>query len=722
MNNPVEGSSGNQPTGIPFNSDAQPKQPPVFVADTFAQLQANPSFPQGYTQQSNGTVAGPGGGLYIPTDSNTDSGETIYFEENSEKNFTFGTNEAGERTRPELYNPGDAANHVKGHAGEKLVEQDLIENGWTVINQHSGNDDQSFSEEARASWGQQGIDTIAYRVEGDEATGDRTVHVLVIETKSTGPDVIRPNEGDEAVDDLDDVEEVGGYDPDELDREIEEENRLIAQNADYWETHDESEMARAEAADKNNDKPRVSDPGGVGDLGITKKTGPQLSNDWVAARIVEHAQASDDPEAANMWPDATVNQRVIKAEVSDVIPGETLDSSSGTINYYNAIDHGGGNVEVDRDPTNLSNGIYDDPFDATNYDLPTAPASGSVDENGNSIEQDEVRNNNSELDRSNPSLSPFSPLSPVSAEFDDPAGGSDRAARIATIDSATGLTGLEIGNSNDAEQSGLASVDPGFDDNESVSTIDSDANFNRLNGNDGDSAVNFNNNGLDTDRRFETTSNASGTLYESDFSTGDSVAEVGFESEHVNASLRGPGYEVGGNASLSIDGGAINASAEANAAVYLAQAEFDANYGPVSASGSAMVGAEASAGTELAFDPMSGDIGAGVDLEAFAGGRAQADVGVAISDNASVNGGGYVSYGVGAEFEADVGLEDGKFSADFDIGATLGVGAGFDVAFEVDVVETAGDVVNTVGDVGGAVSDVGESIGGGIKKLGGLFG
>ncbi len=743
MNYPIEGFNENWPPPSPDVSVSGAAPPPAFAADEFDRMTSEPSLPQGYSLEEDGAVLGPDRGpdqtrgVYIPTESTTEDGRTVYYELNSERNFTFGSDEASGGTGPQLYRPAGGDNNLTGFTGEKLVEQQLADDGWIVISPHDGNSDLSFQQQAAQTQGRQGIDTIAYRVEevvleniddgavgNDEPLTERIVHVLVIETKSTGQDAIRPSDdvllrysaeaASEPTVDQDDAVTDGanadghGYDPEAFDREIMEMEALEQGNAEYWEENGLSEFEREAIAARNTVRPQITDPGGVGDLGRTED-GPQNSDAWIANRIIEHAQTSGDPEVAALWPDSTVMQRVIKAEVADVVPGDSLEQSSGNVSFYDVIDDGEGNIEVIREPVSLNGNNYSDPYDATRADSggsDSDPRRGGPDGTGptnlgvfdleglGAHAQPPVDT----LLRQQPStVSPFEPLDPS---------GDLRPERDT----------LSLGD----DESGVLSAGPDQTDRQRPDLND-------------ERAVTWTNNGVDTDRRFETSANASGVLYEREFSTSDSVVEVGYENEYVSASLRGPGYEVGGNASVTIDGGTINASVEANAAVYLAQAEFEAEYGPLSAGASAMVGAEATAGTEIAFDPMSGDVGVGVELEAFAGARAEAEAGVAISDNATVTGGGYVSYGVGAEFEADVGLEDGKFSADFDIGATLGVGAGFDVSFEVDIVDTAGDVVGAVGDVGGAVADVGSdvggaiadvggSIGGGIKKLGGLFG
>ena len=65
--------------------------------------------------------------------------------------------------------------------------------------------------------------------------------------------------------------------------------------------------------------------------------------------------------------------------------------------------------------------------------------------------------------------------------------------------------------------------------------------------------------------------------------------------------------------------------------------------------------------------------------------------------------------GIGAEFEANVGLQDGKLSANFDVGAALGIGASVEFGVELDV----GKAVDTVKDIGGGIANAAEKVFGG---------
>lgn len=208
----------------------------------------------------------------------------------------------------------------------------------------------------------------------------------------------------------------------------------------------------------------------------------------------------------------------------------------------------------------------------------------------------------------------------------------------------------------------------------------------------------------DSDRgRTNIDANASGILYQAEAERSGTVAEARYEGEHGSAAIRGPGYEVNGEASLTIDDGRINANAEASAEVYLANVEFEASYGPASVNAEAYVGASAEIETSINFDPLNGDIAAQAGGEVFVGGKAEAEATVSISDNADIGVGGGVSYGIGAEFEAKAGFEDGTLDFEFDAGATLGLGVDLSFDVEVDVFETASDIGNGIKDIGGAI-------------------
>ena len=174
-----------------------------------------------------------------------------------------------------------------------------------------------------------------------------------------------------------------------------------------------------------------------------------------------------------------------------------------------------------------------------------------------------------------------------------------------------------------------------------------------------------------------------------------SVAGASFQNEHHQLDANVLGYETGGSATLGIGRDGINGQFSANAEAYLLNAEYEGNYGPVSAEAQVFAGAEASANVEANFNPLNGDANVDVGVDAFAGAKAEVEGGLE-GQYGGASGNAGVTYGIGFEAGVDAGFEDGVVSAEVDLGATLGLG--FDVGFEieVDVKETAKDLVGRI--------------------------
>ena len=190
-------------------------------------------------------------------------------------------------------------------------------------------------------------------------------------------------------------------------------------------------------------------------------------------------------------------------------------------------------------------------------------------------------------------------------------------------------------------------------------------------------------------------------LYEHDFEvlTHDgAVLEGEWGSENNSLEVNAFGYETGASATLGFNSDGFNGELAVNAEVYLLSAEYQGSYGPGYLNAEVFVGAEAEAGVEVNFNPMDGTANLGVGAEAFVGGKAEAEAGIE-GQYGNLGGNAGVTYGLGAEFNADVGLEDWAVSAEFDIGATLGLGV--DLGFEVEF-----DARETVGDLAGGAQDV----------------
>ncbi len=168
---------------------------------------------------------------------------------------------------------------------------------------------------------------------------------------------------------------------------------------------------------------------------------------------------------------------------------------------------------------------------------------------------------------------------------------------------------------------------------------------------------------------------------------------------------------VGAEGSVSVDplNGKLIAqgSAEAKADLVRGSVEghVDSPVGRTSWKGEGNVGAEASVQGQVVVDPLHGDVAAQVGGDAFAGARASAEVTQEVGPAATTVGAEAFA-GVGAEFEANVGLKDGKLAANFDVGAALGIGASVEFGVELDV-SKVDDAVKSVGE---GIKNVGEGI------------
>lgn len=142
----------------------------------------------------------------------------------------------------------------------------------------------------------------------------------------------------------------------------------------------------------------------------------------------------------------------------------------------------------------------------------------------------------------------------------------------------------------------------------------------------------------------------------------------------------------------------LNAGASAEAYLAKAEAEGELKWGDhvgVSGKGEAFVGANAEAEANIGWG------GADVSAGAFAGARAEGEIGAEVAGvGAGVHGEAWA--GAGIEADAQLGMgDDGKFHVGGSFGIGLGVGGklGFDVSVD------PGAVVDTVSDVAGAVGD-----------------
>ncbi|MGB5436664.1 MAG: hypothetical protein WBM98_12300, partial [Maribacter sp.] len=165
----------------------------------------------------------------------------------------------------------------------------------------------------------------------------------------------------------------------------------------------------------------------------------------------------------------------------------------------------------------------------------------------------------------------------------------------------------------------------------------------------------------------------------------------GSENNHLEMDVLG--YETGGSATLGLDENGLNAEVTANAEVYLFNAEYEGSYGPAYTEAQIFVGAEAEVSAGLNFNPMEGDLSASAGGEAFAGGKLEAEGGLR-GDNGTLAGNAGITYGIGGELSGDVGFDDWTLAAEFDVGATLGVGVDLGFEVELDARETASDALD----------------------------
>ncbi|RZS31243.1 hypothetical protein EV193_115122 [Herbihabitans rhizosphaerae] len=180
--------------------------------------------------------------------------------------------------------------------------------------------------------------------------------------------------------------------------------------------------------------------------------------------------------------------------------------------------------------------------------------------------------------------------------------------------------------------------------------------------------------------------NTEASLFKADAKGATQVGNVTLMGE---AGIKALSADAGWSAGVSKDG--VYADAKAGAYLVSGEAKGSARYGYAEVGGSVKgyIGAEAGAEASIGKDGIK----AGVN--AFAGGRAEAEVhGDVGGVGAGAKAEGWV--GVGAEANATIGKgEDGKWTIGAEAGVGLGVGG--KIGFEITV--DPGEVVDTVGDV-----------------------
>ena len=148
---------------------------------------------------------------------------------------------------------------------------------------------------------------------------------------------------------------------------------------------------------------------------------------------------------------------------------------------------------------------------------------------------------------------------------------------------------------------------------------------------------------------------------------------------------------------IIFEDGTLQAKGEMGAGAYLAKGTYDAEMAGVGIAALGFVGAEANASGAIAFDPKKGEIGAKAEVDAFAGGKLEGSV-TAKGDIAGIEGEvkakGGISYGVGVSGKAEVGFSQGHIRGEFQVGATLGLGAEFGISADLDVQQAATTVID----------------------------
>ena len=165
--------------------------------------------------------------------------------------------------------------------------------------------------------------------------------------------------------------------------------------------------------------------------------------------------------------------------------------------------------------------------------------------------------------------------------------------------------------------------------------------------------------------------------------------------------------KIGAEGSVDVRADLVRGSVEGHADSALGRSEWGAE---------GNVGAEATATGQVVLDPLHGQAAASVHGEAFAGARASAEVSQDIGP-ATVTAGAEAFAGIGVEFEANVGLKDNKLSANFDVGAALGIGASIEFGFSMDLGKV-GDAVKNVTEGVKNLSEGVKNVGEGIKNVG----
>jgi hypothetical protein len=198
--------------------------------------------------------------------------------------------------------------------------------------------------------------------------------------------------------------------------------------------------------------------------------------------------------------------------------------------------------------------------------------------------------------------------------------------------------------------------------------------------------------------------------------------KASFENKKNGVSGSGS-YNVGatakatGKAKIGLSGVQADGRAEAGVS---AEAKGNVKFGkgPVKGEVNGTVSAKAKVSVDgsVTIDPKKGTYHAKVGGEAFAGVKAKVDGSVNLGKHAKVGAHAEAQAGIGASFNAEAGIKNGRLKAKFSAGAALGIGG--KAGFEVDInVKPVVDAAKKVKAAGQSVVNKAKEVGNGIKKL-----
>lgn len=171
-------------------------------------------------------------------------------------------------------------------------------------------------------------------------------------------------------------------------------------------------------------------------------------------------------------------------------------------------------------------------------------------------------------------------------------------------------------------------------------------------------------------------------------------------------------YDTSGKWEASVGRDGVKLAASGQAGIYAARVGVNAELGGAQVAGQAYIGAQVQG--EAAAVLRAGQAYVGAGGEVFAGGKAEGSLSYTqqIVDGLSVKGtaSGYVSYGVGAQFDVKFGYDEGKIRLGGSVGATLGVGAGAKFDITIDAKGIVDQGVRTVQEVGRNIADFGRGV------------